>query len=145
MTSAWEALTYPAEKDLTQARCDAFVTGFGQMRSKLYSITDQQAYDTLTMILPKKTITALYREKSKVGPDQSLFRLLRLDVSMTVDKFTAPITKGALSAPRQVTREGTTTLVSLNKADARIFIQKLQGAVIKLDDGRVMTLTTNYE
>ena len=28
---------------------------------------------------------------------------------------------------------------------ARTFIQKLQGAVSKLDDGRVMTLTTNYE
>ena len=64
---------------------------------------------------------------------------------MTVDKFTAPITKGGLSAPRRVTREGTTIVVSLNKADARIFIRKLQGAVIKLDDGSVMTLTTNYE
>ena len=65
LTSALEALTYPAENDLTQARCDAFVTGFGQIRTKLYTITDQQAYDKLTMILPMKTITALHREKKK--------------------------------------------------------------------------------
>ena len=127
LTSAWEALTYPAEKDLTQARCDPFVTGFRQMRSKLYTITDQQAYDKLTMILPMKTITPLHREKSKVAPHQSLFELLRLDVSMTVDKFTGPITQGGLSAPRRVTREGTTIIVSLNKADARILSKSCRG------------------
>ena len=126
-TSAWEALTYPVKKDLTKARCDAFVTCFSRMRSKLYPITDQRAYDKLTMILPMKTFTALPREKSRVAPDQSSFRLLRLDVSMTVDKFTAPITKRGLSAPRRLTREDTTTVVSLNKADARAFIEKLQG------------------
>ena len=144
LTSAWEALTCPAEKHLTQDRWDVFLTYFRRLRSKLHIITNQQAYDKLTKILPMKSVIALHREESKVAPDQSLLRGSGIGRVYDCQRIHCADDESRL-APRHTTREHTAAVISLNKADGGTFIRKLQGAVIKMDDGRVMTLTTTYE